>query len=142
MRLTAFAGNRFGPKPGVITLLIGPLWFVALAITAMILYFFMNHPTGFPWLAAWLAACILTATDPGPLFRYISLRDQVTLEGETLGSDTAALVGFAILVEAAQGGMVALSDGARLLAIAAVGGGCVGCFDGNPSMGLGGAGQP
>ena len=117
-------------QAGAISLLIGPLWFVALGITAIILYFFMNHPTGVPWLAAWLAACILAATDPGPLFRYISLRDQVTLEGETLGSDTAALVGFAILVEAAQGGMVTFSDGARLLAIAVVGGAVLGVLMG------------
>ena len=105
-----------------ILMLAGPLWFVSLALIAAVLYWGIGAPAGFPWIAAWLGASILAATDPGPLLPKLGTGDQVTLEAESLASDAGALVAFAVFLEAAGGGMLSAGDGVLLLVRAVVGG--------------------
>ena len=45
--------------------LITGVYGLTILITTIFIYFAMNHPSGFPWLAAFLTGCILTATNTG-----------------------------------------------------------------------------
>lgn len=92
-----------------IVLLALPFFVVMVAITAATLYYGISHPWGFPWLAAWLAAALLTATDPGMIINLLKRagaeRIAVILEGESLLSDTTAIVLFSLLIGAAVAGI-------------------------------------
>ena len=71
--------------------------FISTLVVAAILYFLMGSPSGFPWVAALLAAAIIAATDPiavvSALKRLRAPDDLTTLvEGESLFNDAAALV--------------------------------------------------
>lgn len=85
-----------------ITLLAFPLMLFMLAVTACVLYFGINHPSGFPWLAAWMGAALLAATDTGLITAWLarSGRDDIAaiLAGEGFISDTTAIVLFSLLV--------------------------------------------
>lgn len=76
---------------------------VSCLITAAIVYFFIGHASGFPWIAALLTGAILAATDPVAVIAQLkSLKvptDLTTLfEGESLFNDATAIVLFSIIL--------------------------------------------
>ena len=72
-------------------------------ITAVLVYYGMHHPTGFPWLAALLTGAILAATDPVSIIARMrqshANEELLTLvEGESLFNDAVAIVLFSFVL--------------------------------------------
>ncbi len=72
-------------------------------IIALLTYYGINHPTGFPWIAALLTGAILAATDPVAVITKLRQgdtdEDLLTLvEGESLFNDAAAIVLFSLVL--------------------------------------------
>jgi CPA1 family monovalent cation:H+ antiporter len=91
-----------------------PLMLLITLLTGIFLYYGINHPTGFPWMAALLAGAILSATDPTVLLSIlkksnISERVSILLEGESLFNDTTAIVLFMLIISIALSGVQAVS---------------------------------
>jgi monovalent cation:H+ antiporter, CPA1 family len=93
---------------GAIALLALPLMLLGITITAVFLYYGIAHPTGFPWVVAWLTAALLSATDStaivGLLRRVGADRLATILESEGLFNDATAIMLFGILVTAVVSG--------------------------------------
>lgn len=72
-------------------------------IIALLTYYGINHPTGFPWTAALLTGAILAATDPVSVITRLRQGDAdddllTLVEGESLFNDAAAIVLFSLLL--------------------------------------------
>lgn len=72
-------------------------------IIALITYYGIDHPTGFPWAAALLTGAILAATDPVAVvtrLRQGAADDELLtlVEGESLFNDAAAIVLFTLVL--------------------------------------------
>jgi len=85
-----------------------PLMLLATGITAVILFYGIGHPDGFPWLAALIAAALLSATDPVAvlaLFKRFGApgRLRTIIDGESLFNDATAIVLFSVLLALATG---------------------------------------
>jgi CPA1 family monovalent cation:H+ antiporter len=96
---TAFRLNAEQFFKNVVTILIlaVPLMFVATIITAVLIYYGINHPVGFPFIAALITAAILSANDPSAVIAVMKatkLPDRfiAILEGEGLFSGAMAIV--------------------------------------------------
>ena len=68
-------------------------------VTAMLVYFGMGHPSGFPWVAALITGAILAATDPVSVvarLRQSNANEELLtlVEGESLFNDAVAIVLF------------------------------------------------
>ena len=99
---------------------IGALAFVGILITtslvAVVMYYGIGHPTGFPWAAALLTGILLAATDPAAVTGQRGLahtekqhETAVMLEGESLLNDAASVVIFMIILAFALEGSVMAS---------------------------------
>ena len=83
-----------------------PLMLISAGIIAIVLYYGVNHPTGFPWEAALITGALLSATDPASVSAILK-QNQVTarlgliLEGESLFNDAAAIVLFSVVLSMA-----------------------------------------
>lgn len=80
-----------------------PLMVVSALVTAAGLYTGINHPTGFPWIAAFITGALLSATDPAAVLSLLKRanapeRLRILLEGESLFNDATAIVLFSILI--------------------------------------------
>jgi CPA1 family monovalent cation:H+ antiporter len=89
-----------------ILLLAVPLMLAATVISAYILFYAIDHPAGYPLLAALITAAILSAIDPAAvlvLLKRVRMPQRVTtlLEGEGLLSGAMAIVLSSILVNIA-----------------------------------------
>ncbi|MCW8443133.1 cation:proton antiporter [Fluoribacter gormanii] len=76
---------------------------LTLLITTVLIYYGINHPSGFPWEAAFLTASLLTATSVramSDLLRHagISLRMLILLESESLITNVLAVSLFSFLL--------------------------------------------
>jgi CPA1 family monovalent cation:H+ antiporter len=76
---------------------------LSMGISASLVYFGINHPDGFPLIAALLVGAILAASDPiaviGQLKQLNAPHDLTTLfEGESLFNDATAIVLFTIVL--------------------------------------------
>ncbi|MEM9620318.1 MAG: cation:proton antiporter [Pseudomonadota bacterium] len=100
--------------------------------TAVCLYYAINHPSGFPWLAALLTGALLAATDPAaatsqPWLHESRPRLALLLEGESLFNDATAVVLFSVILSLAlQAGdttAAAISQSAALTFIWEISGG-------------------
>jgi len=85
-----------------------PLMLLSTGITAALLFYGIGHPSGFPWLAALIAAALLSATDPVAviaLFKRVGAPERLRtiIEGESLFNDATAIVLFSLLVALATG---------------------------------------
>lgn len=85
-----------------------PLMLLATGTTAVILYYGIGHPAGFPWLAALIAAALLSATDPVAvlaLFKRFGAPERLRtiIDGESLFNDATAIVLFSVLLALATG---------------------------------------
>lgn len=81
---------------------------VATTVGAAALYLGINHPTGFPIIAALVTACLLAPTDPGTVINQLRTNQaphelEVVMEGESLFNDATAVVLFAVLLDFALG---------------------------------------
>ncbi|MFD1216157.1 cation:proton antiporter [Microbulbifer celer] len=68
-------------------------------ITAVLVYYGIHHPSGFPWIAALITAAILAATDPISVVTRLRQSDAneellTLVEGESLFNDAVAIVLF------------------------------------------------
>ncbi|MCI0401310.1 MAG: sodium:proton antiporter [Gammaproteobacteria bacterium] len=92
----------------IILMLSLPLMALGAAITAVIVYYGIAHPSGFPWVAALLTGALLSATDPASVLSLLKKikateRINILLEGESLFNDATAIVLFSLLVTLALG---------------------------------------
>jgi CPA1 family monovalent cation:H+ antiporter len=105
---------------------------VAMGISAVILFFGINHPAGFPWIAALIAGLVISATDPVAVVSQLKVANAphklgTIIEGESLFNDATAIVLFGILVAMATGGSeINLLSGTLLLLKVLIGGVVIG----------------
>lgn len=88
------------------TVLALPMMVLATIATAALLYYFIGHTEGFPWIAALLCGAILSATDPVAvveLMRKLGAKEQLSLllDGESLLNDAVAVVLFSTFLAVA-----------------------------------------
>ena len=81
---------------------------ITTAIAATVIYFAINHPSGFPWAAALLTGALLAATDPAAVtsqawIHHVRPRLALLLEGESLLNDATAVVLFTVILGLALG---------------------------------------
>lgn len=110
---------------------------ISLGVVAVLVYYGINHPEGFPWIAALLTGAVISATDASPLTTHFARLDiartlRVTLEGEDLFNDAVAIVVFGIIVYLATHPGEAVGSGDVLLRFLVVmlGGALVGLLTG------------
>lgn len=93
----------------IIFMLALPLLLVSTLMTAIFIYYGIDHPAGFPWIAALLLSAILSATDPSSVMPALkgsnsNNRVSILLEGESLFSDAAAVMLFSLTLTIAVSG--------------------------------------
>jgi CPA1 family monovalent cation:H+ antiporter len=86
-----------------ILLLAIPLMLLSTLVTAVLVYYGIGHPQGFPWIAALLTGALLSATDPVSvvvIFRQLGVPERLVLllEGESLFNDATAIVVFSVFI--------------------------------------------
>ena len=120
-----------------------PLMLVTVLISAGLMFYGFGHPTGFPWIAAFICAALLSATDPVAvlnLFREIGAPERLTIlvDGEGLFNDATAIVVFSLFLSLALGDMQTTSVAAAVLEFSKVffGGIAVGLIIGLVGVGL------
>ncbi|MFV8781879.1 cation:proton antiporter [Microbulbifer sp. SA54] len=103
-------GSAWKIDPQTLVRWLGPIILLAtlgvvicMLLTAVLVYFGINHPEGFPWLAALLTGAILAATDPVAVVTRLRAghanEGLLTLvEGESLFNDAAAIVLFSFVL--------------------------------------------
>lgn len=77
-------------------------------ITAIMLFYGIGHPEGFPFIAALLAGAVISATDPVAVvsqLKQLNAPEELStlVEGESLFNDATAIVLFTLLVSIATG---------------------------------------
>jgi CPA1 family monovalent cation:H+ antiporter len=85
-----------------------PLMLLSTLITAVLVYYAIGHPAGFPWIAALLTGALLSATDPVAVVALlrqmgVSERLAILMEGESLFNDATAIVIFSVFLAMATG---------------------------------------
>lgn len=108
-----------------IGLLALPLMLVSVAVIAACVFYGINHPVGFPWMAALITGALLSATDPAAVLALLKNanapeRLSMLLEGESLFNDATAVVMFSLLIAIAIGTQSAGSMDEVLLRFATV----------------------
>ncbi len=83
-----------------------PLMLLATVISALLIYWGIGHPSGFPFIAALLTGILLSATDPAAvvgMMRELGAPKRlcILLEGESLLNDAMAIVTFTVLLQLA-----------------------------------------
>lgn len=109
----------------VILLMSIPVLLLSTTITAVLVYYGIGHPQGFPWIAAFLTGAVLAATDASPIAATLERlrvprRLRVILEGEDLFNDAIAIVIFSIFLYAAMHPTEDITIGAATWAFATV----------------------
>jgi CPA1 family monovalent cation:H+ antiporter len=101
----------------LIILLALPLMLLATVISALLIFWGIGHPVGFPLIAALLTGVLLSATDPAAvvgMMRELGAPKRLCtlLEGESLLNDAMAIVSFSILLQLAlmPASMLSVSD--------------------------------
>ncbi|MDB2705140.1 sodium:proton antiporter [Pseudomonadota bacterium] len=114
-----------------------PVMLFSTAVVAVMVYYGIGHPTGFPWIAALLTGAILAATDPVAVLEImrkagVSERICMLIEGEALFNDATAIVTFSIFLYIAQHPMedISVLDASLRFLVVFFGGGVVGLFIG------------
>ena len=86
-----------------------PIMLLSTVITAVLLFYGIDHPLGFPIIAALLTGAILSATDPVAvldIFKQIKApaRLSTLVDGESLFNDATVIVLFGLIISFAQMG--------------------------------------
>ncbi|MDM3871487.1 sodium:proton antiporter [Porticoccus sp. W117] len=105
--------------PAVLWMAILGMGLLAL-LTAVGVYFGINHPTGFPWTTALVCGALLAATDPVAVVAQIKSSNapqqlEILLEGESLFNDATAVVLFSLFIALAVGDSGSVTPSAALL---------------------------
>jgi len=84
-----------------------PIMLLSTVVTAVLLYYGIGHPLGFPIVAALLTGAILSATDPVAVldvFKQIKApaRLSTLVDGESLFNDATVIVLFGLFISFAQ----------------------------------------
>jgi len=84
-----------------------PIMLLSTVITAVLLYYGIGHPLGFPIIAALLTGAILSATDPVAVldvFKQIKAPERLStlVDGESLFNDATVIVLFGLFISLAQ----------------------------------------
>lgn len=114
-----------------------PVMLFSTAVAAIMIYYGIGHPTGFPWIAALLTGSLLAATDPVAVLEImrkagVSERLCLLIEGEALFNDATAIVTFSIFLYIAQHPIenISVLDASLRFLVVFFGGGIVGLFIG------------
>jgi CPA1 family monovalent cation:H+ antiporter len=80
-----------------------PVLLLSTGIAAVLVYYGIGHPEGFPWIAALLTGALLSATDASSITERfprlgVPRRLRVLMEGEDLFNDATAIVTFSIFL--------------------------------------------
>ena len=91
-----------------------PIMLLSTVIAAVMIYYGIGHPAGFPWIAAFLTGSILAATDPVAVLEVmrkagVSERLCTIIDGEALFNDATAIVTFSIFLYIAMHPMEEIS---------------------------------
>jgi CPA1 family monovalent cation:H+ antiporter len=78
-----------------------PIMLFSTLVTGVLVYWGIDHPTGFPWVAAFLTGALLSATDPVAVVALLKQggtpkRLATLIEGESLLNDATAIVLFSL----------------------------------------------
>ena len=109
---------------------------VSCLVTAVLVYYGIGYPSGFPWAAALITGAILAATDPVSVVNQLSAlnapEDIKTLfEGESLFNDATAVVLFSLFLSLAlEGGEAGTGEFLMHFGVVFVGGILVGVISG------------
>lgn len=110
-----------------------PLMLLATFISALLIFWGIAHPVGFPFIAALLTGVLLSATDPAAvvgMMRELGAPKRlcILLEGESLLNDAMAIVTFSVLLQLAlmPEAMLSVSDALSRFLIVLFGGLIVG----------------
>jgi len=114
-----------------------PIMLLSTFISAVMIYYGIAHPTGFPWIAALLTGALLSSTDASVvlgLARKVGVSERLCLiiEGESLFNDATAIMTFSIFLYIAQYPMedISVADASLRFMVVFLGGGIVGLFIG------------
>ena len=114
-----------------------PVMLFSTVVAAVMIYYGIGHPTGFPWIAALLTGALLAATDPVAVLEImrkagVSERLCMLIEGEALFNDATAIVTFSIFLYIAQHPMedISVLDASLRFMVVFFGGSIVGLFIG------------
>jgi len=114
-----------------------PVMLISTAVAAVMIYYGIGHPTGFPWIAALLTGALLAATDPVAVLEImrkagVPKRLCMLIEGEALFNDATAIVTFSIFLYIAQHPMedISVIDASLRFLVVFVGGSIIGLFIG------------
>jgi len=106
-----------------------PVMLLSTFVAAVMIYYGIGHPEGFPWIAALLAGSLLAATDPVAVIEVMRKlgapeRLCMLLDGEALFNDATAIVTFSIFLYIAQHPMedIAVADAASRFGVVFFGG--------------------
>ncbi len=97
-----------------------PIMLFSTAVTGLLIYLGIDHPTGFPWVAALLTGALLSATDPVAVVALLKQgntpkRLATLIEGESLLNDATAIVVFSLALGLALQPEQDISTGSALL---------------------------
>jgi CPA1 family monovalent cation:H+ antiporter len=114
-----------------------PVMLLSTFVAAVMVYYGIGHPTGFPWIAALLTGALLAATDPVAviaLMRKIGVPERtcMLIDGEALFNDATAIVTFSIFLYIAQHPLeeIQVSDAIARFLVVFFGGAVIGLFIG------------
>lgn len=114
-----------------------PVMLLSTFVAAAMIYYGIDHPTGFPWIAALITGALLAATDPVSVIEVMRKlgapeRLCMLLDGEALFNDATAIVTFSIFLYIAQHPMenISVMVAASRFAVVFFGGVIVGLFVG------------
>lgn len=84
-----------------------PIMLFSTLISGILIYLGIDHPTGFPWVAALLTGALLSATDPVAVVALMKQssspkRLATLIEGESLLNDATAIVIFSLALALAK----------------------------------------
>jgi CPA1 family monovalent cation:H+ antiporter len=97
-----------------------PAMLLSTGLIAVIVYYGIGHPSGFPWIAALITGALLSATDPAAVLDLLKRlgapqRLRMLVDGESLFNDATAIVLFSLLLGLAAADRAQLSWTATLV---------------------------
>ncbi len=114
-----------------------PVMLLSTVVAAVMIYYGIGHPTGFPLIAALLTGSILAATDPVALLEVLRKagvpeRLCMILDGEALLNDATAIVTFSIFLYIAMHPLedISVIDASLRFLVVFFGGAIIGLFIG------------
>jgi len=105
---SAFAidGKLFFKNLAPILILAIPILLFSTFVTGVLIYWGIDHATGFPWVAAFITGALLSATDPVAVVAILKQggtpkRLAMLIAGESLLNDATAIVAFSLALSLA-----------------------------------------